>query len=149
MVENATDLNSSDSGISVSQDNTARSSSSTEQQQDETPAFNHLAAILPAVEESAKSVKNGGIDKEILSASVAATAPKNKKLDIKPEDHERANRSREFEYSIEDPIDLDMFRDNVIAIQAIDPKEIPANNLKPREQEAAGKLPVRKRLCVR
>ncbi len=81
---------------------------------------NHLAAILPAVEESIKNV------------------PENKPTIILPEDREREKHSREFEYSIEDPIDLDMFRDNVIAIQAIDPKDIPINTMKPREQEAAG-----------
>ena len=88
--------------------------------------INHLAAILPAVEESVRNVK---------------PQPDFKKTEhhVLPEDRERANRSSEFEYSIEDPIDLDMFRDNVIAIQAIDPKDIPANNCKPREQELAGK----------
>lgn len=130
MVENATDLNSSDSGISISQGNTARSSESSTSTTTE-EQVNHLAAILPAIEESVKNVTSK--DKEIL-----VVAPI-KKTEIKPEDHERANRSREFEYSIEDPIDLDMFRDNVIAIQAIDAKEIPPNNLKPREQEEAGK----------
>ena len=33
-----------------------------------------------------------------------------------------------------------MFRDNVIAIQSIDPKDIPINDLKPRQQEEAGNV---------
>ncbi|KAI8890300.1 hypothetical protein K501DRAFT_237334 [Backusella circina FSU 941] len=55
---------------------------------------------------------------------------------------ERATRSREFEHSIEDPIDLDMFRDNVITIQLVDTSNIPENKLTPREQEEADE-PVR------
>jgi hypothetical protein len=93
----------------------------------------HLAAILPAVEESVKAV-------QIEKAKEKLPPPPVRNNDhILPEDRERANRSREFEYSIEDPIDLDMFRDNVIAIQAIDPKDIPINDMKPHEQEKAGK----------
>ncbi|KAI8056419.1 hypothetical protein BDF21DRAFT_441011 [Thamnidium elegans] len=126
MEEHATDLNGSgDSGISVSRDTTVRSSDDTVQ--DEEPV-NHLAAILPAVQESVRHVKN---EEESLPAP-------SRDQHILPEDRERAKHSREFEYSIEDPIDLDLFRDNVIAIQAIDAKDIPANNLKPREQEEAG-----------
>lgn len=129
MVENATDLNSSttDSGISVSQEEATRSSEE---------KVNHLAAILPAVEESVRGVTVNGRDVP------QAASPTKMENQILPEDRERAKHSREFEYSIEDPIDLDMFRDNVIAIQAIDPKDIPVNNLKPREQEAADE-PVR------
>lgn len=125
MVENATDLNASttDSGISVSQEEATRSSEE---------KVNHLAAILPAVEESVRGVTDNGRDVP------QTTSPTKMENQILPEDRERAKHSREFEYSIEDPIDLDMFRDNVIAIQAIDPKDIPVNNLKPREQEAAG-----------
>ncbi|CAO3616446.1 unnamed protein product [Mucor hiemalis] len=127
MVENATDLNSSttDSGISVSQ----------EEPRSSEEKVNHLAAILPAVEESARGVTANGRE-------VPQTASAKVENQILPEDREKAKHSREFEYSIEDPIDLDMFRDNVIAIQAIDPKDIPVNVLKPREQEAADE-PVR------
>ncbi|KAL9549976.1 hypothetical protein MBANPS3_004944 [Mucor bainieri] len=94
----------------------------------EKPAFNHLAAILPAVEES---VKNVTTEKPKVVVDNDAH--------VLPEDHDRAKYSREFEYPIEDPIDLDMFKDNVISIQAIDPKDIPVNNMKPYEQEKAGK----------
>ncbi|CEI96153.1 hypothetical protein RMCBS344292_10320 [Rhizopus microsporus] len=86
---------------------------------------NHLASILPAVEESLKNM------------SSSTTVKKSVEEELPSEDRERASRSREFEYSIEDPIDLDMFRDNVIAIQSIDPKDIPINDLKPRQQEEA------------
>lgn len=96
---------------------------------DEVPV-NHLAAILPAVEVAVKNVRS---EKEMLPQP-------SRERQILQEDHEKAKLSREFEYSIEDPIDLDLFRDNVIAIQAIDPKDIPVNNLKPREQEKAGKI---------
>lgn len=121
-----------DSGISVSRDATVRSSNETtvpEEEEEKVNVMNHLAAILPAVEESVRHVKK-------VEDSLPAPS---RDQHILPEDRERAKHSREFEYSIEDPIDLDMFRDNVIAIQAIDPKDIPVNNLKPREQEAAGK----------
>ncbi|KAG1121890.1 hypothetical protein G6F42_011994 [Rhizopus arrhizus] len=103
-------------------------SSSQEEAVSEKPAFNHLAAILPAVEESAKNVTT-----EKPKVVVKSDAH------ILPEDHDRAKYSREFEYPIEEPIDLDMFKDNVISIQAIDPKDIPVNNMKPYEQEKAGK----------
>lgn len=89
---------------------------------------NHLASILPAVEESLKNM------------SSSTTVKKSVEEELPSEDRERASRSREFEYSIEDPIDLDMFRDNVIAIQSIDPKDIPINDLKPRQQEEAGNV---------
>lgn len=89
---------------------------------------NHLASILPAVEESLKNM------------SSSATVKKSVEEELPSEERERASRSREFEYSIEDPIDLDMFRDNVIAIQSIDPKDIPINDLKPRQQEEAGNV---------
>lgn len=126
MVESATDLNgSNDSGISVSRDATVRSSDDTVQEEE---SINHLAAILPAVQESVRHIKS---EEEYIPEP-------SRDEHILPEDRERAKHSREFEYSIEDPIDLDMFRDNVIAIQAIDPKDIPVNNLKPREQEEAG-----------
>lgn len=126
MVEHATDLNSptttttDDSGISVSKIS-----------QDDDRARNHLAAILPAVEEAVR---------DVTEKQSQVPQPSKMEHQILPEDRERANRSREFEYSIEDPIDLDMFRDNVIAIQAIDPKDIPINTFKPREQEVAGKV---------
>lgn len=129
-----------DSGISIQQQQTARSSqeslttgettpttSREEEREPEKPSFNHLAAILPAVEESAKHVKT---EKPKVSQS---------NEHILPEDHDRAKYSREFEYPIEEPVDLDMFKDNVISIQAIDPKDIPVNNTKPHEQEKAGK----------
>jgi hypothetical protein len=129
-----------DSGISVSID-TARSSTSTTTADEESKAVeedstvaNHLAAILPAVEESVRAVQIEKAREKLPPPPV-----RNNDDHILPEDRERANRSREFEYSIEDPIDLDMFRDNVIAIQAIDPKDIPINNMKPHEQEKAGK----------
>ncbi|KAL0144179.1 tetratricopeptide repeat protein 39B-like protein [Mucor lusitanicus] len=102
-----------------------------EEAEPEKPAFNHLAAILPAVEES---VKNVTTEKPKVIVDSDAHIP--------PEDHDRAKYSREFEYPIEDPIDLDMFKDNVISIQAIDPKDIPVNNMKPYEQEKADE-PVR------
>ncbi|KAI9253060.1 hypothetical protein EDC94DRAFT_620056 [Helicostylum pulchrum] len=128
--EHTTDLNGSgDSGISVSRDTTARSSNDTVQDEE---SVNHLAAILPAVQESVRHAKN---EEESLPAP-------SRDQHILPDDRERAKHSREFEFSIEDPIDLDLFRDNVIAIQAIDPKDIPVNNLKPREQEEADE-PVR------
>ena len=88
---------------------------------------NRLANILPAVEESFKHITSASDLKKSLEEQLPAR------------DKERASRSREFEYSIEDPIDLDLFRDNVIAIQSIDPKDIPVNDLKPRQQEEAGK----------
>lgn len=123
MIEHATDLNSpttDDSGISVSKIS-----------QDDDRVRNHLAAILPAVEEAVR---------DVTEKQNQVPQPSKMEHQILPEDRERANRSREFEYSIEDPIDLDMFRDNVIAIQAIDPKDIPINTFKPREQEVAGKV---------
>lgn len=158
MAESATDLNAIatnkqsteienqdhlDSGISVSID-TARSSTSTTAdepskgesktvEEDNTIA-NHLATILPAVEESVRAVQTEKAKEKLPPPPV-----RNNDDHLLPEDRERANRSREFEYSIEDPVDLDMFRDNVIAIQAIDPKDIPINNMKPHEQEKAGK----------
>ncbi|KAI8351530.1 hypothetical protein BD560DRAFT_456251 [Blakeslea trispora] len=94
----------------------------------------HLAAILPAVEESVKA---------ITEEQSKLPKPSKKHSQISEEEHQRASRSREFERSIEDPIDLDTFKDNTIVIQAIDPKDIPANNLKPHEQEIADE-PIRK-----
>jgi hypothetical protein len=126
--------------ISIQHQQTARSSHETlttgestpttsqeEERETEKPSFNHLAAILPAVEESAKHVK-----------TEKPKVPQNNEH-ILPEDYDRAKYSREFEYPIEEPIDLDMFKDNVISIQAIDPKDIPVNNMRPHEQEKAGK----------
>ncbi|CEP15900.1 hypothetical protein [Parasitella parasitica] len=111
---------------------TMESSSTVSQQepQVEKPVFNHLAAILPAVEESAKHVITE--KPKIVEANDH----------ISEEDYDRAKYSTEFEYPIEEPIDLDMFKDNVISIQAIDPKDIPVNNLKPYEQEKAGNDPL-------
>ncbi|KAI7903462.1 uncharacterized protein BX663DRAFT_506584 [Cokeromyces recurvatus] len=122
-----------DSGISLSQLN--RSSNDTDMtitdlNEETTTSFNHLASILPAVKES--------IENTIITERKSIIMQvKEQDNGLSPEDMERAKRSREFEYPIEDPIDLDMFRDNMIAIQAIDTKNIPPNNLKPHEQEKA------------
>ncbi|RCI00212.1 hypothetical protein CU098_000269, partial [Rhizopus stolonifer] len=103
--------------------------STTEPEKEEFIVAKHLAAILPAVEESVKAVSEE--QSKLLK-------PKKSLNDRQvSEEYQRATRSKEFEYSIEDPIDLDLFRDNVIAIEAIDPKDIPPNNLKPHEQEKA------------
>ncbi|KAI8993500.1 hypothetical protein BDB01DRAFT_329273 [Pilobolus umbonatus] len=96
----------------------------------------HLASILPAVEQSIKNISH---EKSNEKKNVNAKLKSNDR-NIMLEEHERATHSREFEYSIEDPIDLDLFKDNVIAIQAIDPKNIPVNNMKPREQEKADEI---------
>ncbi|KAI9310535.1 hypothetical protein BX666DRAFT_1869655 [Dichotomocladium elegans] len=53
------------------------------------------------------------------------------------DEYRAAARSSEFEHPIEDPIDLDMFRDNGIIPHAVNPKHIVANKLGPREQEEA------------
>ena len=55
------------------------------------------------------------------------------------DDYCRAAHSSEFEHSIEDPIDLDIFRDNTITVVDVNPKHIAVNKLNPREQEEAGK----------
>ncbi|KAI9272010.1 hypothetical protein BY458DRAFT_533419 [Sporodiniella umbellata] len=83
---------------------------------------NRLANILPGVEESLKHISSTSDFKKSLEMQNASALP---------------SPSRGFEYSIEDPIDLDLFRDNVIAIEAVDPKNIPVNDLKPRQQEEA------------
>lgn len=86
-----------------------------------------LGAIMPAMEEAVRE-------------TIALSDPKpSTDASITSEDRSRADRSREFEHSIEDPIDLDMFRDNAINIQLIDTRNIPINDLSPREQEEAGK----------
>jgi hypothetical protein len=85
-----------------------------------------LASALAVMEDGKRSMR-----KEKM--------PYIKEENIPPEEMERATRSREFEHSIEDPIDLDMFRDNVITIQLVDVNSIPENKLTPREQEEAGK----------
>ena len=89
-----------------------------------------LGNLLPAMEDSARETM--AVHDRI---KVAVDNP-----NITPEEQHRAARSHEFEHPIEDPIDLDMFRDNVINIPAIDPKSIPVNYLTPREQEEAGML---------
>lgn len=122
MVDQATDLNPSEPPPPAV--------IATETSETIPPSINHLAAILPAVEDAVKNVTS---EKDMLPQP-------SKDQYILQEDREREKHSREFEYSIEDPIDLDLFRDNVIAIQAVDPKDIPVNNLKPREQEEAGKI---------
>lgn len=76
----------------------------------------HLGAILPVMEDSAREI-----------------------IGEQPTDMDRAAaRSLEYEHPVEDPIDLDMFRDNVISIPTIDPKCVPINTLTPRDQEEAG-----------
>lgn len=55
------------------------------------------------------------------------------------DDFYRAAHSSEFEHSIEDPIDLDIFRDNAITVIHVNPKHIAVNKLNPREQEEAGR----------
>lgn len=77
----------------------------------------HLGAIIPVMEDSAR---------EIIGES--------------SEMDRAAARSLEYEHPVEDPIDLDMFRDNVISIPTIDPKCVPINTLTPRDQEEAGML---------
>ncbi|KAI8146064.1 hypothetical protein BJV82DRAFT_404445 [Fennellomyces sp. T-0311] len=92
-----------------------------------------LGSLLPAMEDSARetiAVQPRPPQVSVDNASITA------------EDHARAARSHEFEHPIEDPIDLDMFRDNVITIPTVDPKSIPINYLTPREQEEADE-PVR------
>ncbi|KAL0078047.1 hypothetical protein J3Q64DRAFT_1646431 [Phycomyces blakesleeanus] len=48
-----------------------------------------------------------------------------------------ARKERELEFPIEPPVDLDVFKDNTLAIQAIDIKSIPINDFTPRQQEKA------------
>ncbi|CDH49342.1 tetratricopeptide repeat protein partial [Lichtheimia corymbifera JMRC:FSU:9682] len=80
----------------------------------------HLGAILPVMEDLAREI-----------------------IGEQPTDMDRAAaRSLEYEHPVEDPIDLDMFRDNVISIPTIDPKCVPINTLTPRDQEEADE-PVR------
>ncbi|GAN07432.1 tetratricopeptide repeat protein 39B-like [Mucor ambiguus] len=124
-----TTARSSDDASDATPSGELEATSNQEETVPQKPVFNHLAAILPAVEES---VKNVTTEKPKVIVDNDAH--------ILPEDRDRAKYSREFEYPIEDPIDLDMFKDNVISIQAIDPKDIPVNNMKPYEQEKAGKL---------
>ncbi|OBZ91293.1 Tetratricopeptide repeat protein 39C [Choanephora cucurbitarum] len=105
------------------------------EERDESIVAQHLAAILPAVEESVKAISE--------EQSKLPKPSKRNSQRSEEEEQQRASRSREYERSIEDPIDLDLFKDNTIVIQAIDPKDIPANNLKPHEQEAVDE-PIRK-----
>lgn len=85
---------------------------------------NRLGAILPAIENSVREIENDTILRSRVDPQDAL---------------EKARRSGEYEYPIEDPIDVDMFKDNEIAVQSVNVKNIPVNNLSPREQEEAGK----------
>lgn len=127
----ATTMGDTESLSRISNETFNTVSSDQSDKQPSTPPTNHLVAILPAVEESVRSVVENTNREKIVYREDEH---------ISPQDIERANRSREFEHSIEDPIDLDMFRDNVIAIQAVDTKAIPINMLKPHEQEKMGKI---------
>ncbi|KAI8876024.1 hypothetical protein K501DRAFT_285739 [Backusella circina FSU 941] len=143
-----------DSGIAIDQHhhNTRSSTddanvSSDDDDEREGNGLQLLGAILPAVEQSVRAISEEKAKRQERLASTEPPAQQQPDSPIEEEripseERERANRSREFEYSIEDPIDLDMFRDNVIAIQSVDPKSIPVNILSPREQEQADE-PVR------
>lgn len=85
---------------------------------------NRLGAILPAMEKSVKEIENDAMLRKQFVDQEEALA--------------KAKRSHEYEYPIEDPIDVDMFKDNEIAVQSVNVKNIPVNNLSPREQEEAG-----------
>jgi hypothetical protein len=143
-----TDLDKTlDSGIAIDHQNTRSSTDDANiSSDDETDdrGLQLLGAILPAVEQSVRAIS----EEKAKRLEKLASEPPSQQPDspveerIPSEERERANRSREFEYSIEDPIDLDMFRDNVIAIQSVDPKSIPVNILGPREQEQAGRVDI-------
>ncbi|KAI9266683.1 hypothetical protein BDA99DRAFT_30074 [Phascolomyces articulosus] len=107
-------------------------SDSVDRKELEMDQHDHLGNLLPAMEDAAR---------ETMAAHDRIKVNVDN-VNITPEDQSRAARSHEFEHPIEDPIDLDMFRDNVISIPTIDPKSIPINYLSPREQEEADE-PVR------
>lgn len=99
----------------------------------EKPQPQHLASLLPAVEESVKTMRSNN---KFQAAKIQVETSEVEVTDTK----QKANKEEDsgFQYAMEDTIDMDMFKENVIAIQAIDPKEIPVNILKPHEQEVTG-----------
>ncbi|KAG1439008.1 hypothetical protein G6F56_012443 [Rhizopus delemar] len=81
--------------VSLSVESTPAILDPTDDNKENIPKTNRLASILPGVEESLKNV--------------ASTLDLKKSLEEQTQPPERSKRSREFEYSIEDPIDLDLY----------------------------------------
>ncbi|KAI9030142.1 hypothetical protein CLU79DRAFT_734276 [Phycomyces nitens] len=84
-----------------------------------------LGSILPAISDSLREYNN----KEAKNSKESTEESLAKDIDSKKE--------REMEFPIEPPVDLDVFKDNTLAIQAIDIKSIPINDFTPRQQEVA------------
>lgn len=85
-----------------------------------------MDVVMPSIEQSYR--ESFAIHDQSFEATIGST-----------DDFCRAAHSSEFEHSIEDPIDLDIFRDNAITVIHVNPKHIAVNKLSPREQEEAGK----------